>query len=346
MISEQEAKSAVIEAGKMLLSEKLTARTWGNVSCRTGEKSFVITPSGLSYEKTTVDDLVSYDMATGQWRGARKPSSERGIHLAAYEIFPDAGFVIHTHQTYASAIGMAGFYDLKLSNEEEAVLGKIALARYGLPSTKKLVENAKNAFKSNAKIVLMYMHGAIIAAKDKDEAFYRAKLLEEVCKRAAKGQPDMRGAKEKDTAAQPFPPSNSMEKLEELTKQAAPYFPFTDCACTPAAAEVSRISSSSFPAQLDDMAQMIGSKLITVDNNVKFTVKALKKYPAILVKDLGVICRAKNKSDCDALKLLVEKACVCYLHTKALNVKRALSPIDRALMRFVYLSKYSKKSEG
>ena len=99
----EDAGKQVAESGRMLLDEGLTARTWGNISCRVGG-SMLITPSGLGYESMTGADVVTVDLESGKWSGSRKPSSEKGIHIAAYAAFPEAGFVIHTHQTYASAI--------------------------------------------------------------------------------------------------------------------------------------------------------------------------------------------------------------------------------------------------
>ena len=70
--------------------------------------------------------------------GAHKPSSEKGVHLAAYQTFPEVGYVIHTHQTYATAIGLCGFEQLAMTEEEAEKLGGIARAAYGLSSTEKL----------------------------------------------------------------------------------------------------------------------------------------------------------------------------------------------------------------
>ncbi len=93
--------------GKKLQQAGLVARTWGNISCRIDENHFVITPSGLDYETMTAVDLVLMDIRNGVCCGAHKPSSEKGVHLAAYQTFPEVGYVIHTHQTYATAIGSA-----------------------------------------------------------------------------------------------------------------------------------------------------------------------------------------------------------------------------------------------
>lgn len=331
MISEKDAKQAVLDAAKMLLREKLVARTWGNVSCRTGKQSYVITPSGLSYEKMKAEDMASYNMATSEWECSRKPSSERGVHSAAYSAFPEAGFVIHTHQTYASALGLGGFEALKLTDSQRTALGGIAVAKYALPSTKKLSKNAAEAFAGGANVVLLKNHGAVIVAGNKDEAFERAKLLETICREAVKGQPEGSIIDQSD-------------RLEKLTEQIAPLFPYVSYSSAPEVIAVSN-SVKYFRAQLDDMAQMIGAKLVTVESSLSAVTEGLKKHSAVLVKGLGAVCRAGSQGDCEALKLLVEKACVCYLHTRALGIRPVLSALDTTLMRFVYKSKYSKKSE-
>ena len=117
-MEEQMARRLVAEEGKKLQQAGLVARTWGNISCRIDENHFVITPSGLDYETMTARDLVLMDIRNGVCCGAHKPSSEKGVHLAAYQTFPEVGYVIHTHQTYATAIGLCGFEQLAMTEEE------------------------------------------------------------------------------------------------------------------------------------------------------------------------------------------------------------------------------------
>ena len=128
----------VAETGRLLLEKRLVARTWGNFSARLDETHFVITPSGLGYEQMNADDMVRFCLTDETWEGSRKPSSEKGIHAAAYRLFPEVGFVIHTHQAYATALGLSPPEELALSDEEREALGGVAWAEYGLPGTKKL----------------------------------------------------------------------------------------------------------------------------------------------------------------------------------------------------------------
>ncbi|MBQ8016337.1 MAG: class II aldolase/adducin family protein [Clostridia bacterium] len=178
------AKKLVIEAGERLVETGLIARTWGNVSCRVDDKTFVITPSGKPYIGLTPDDIVEVAINTLEWGGNVKPSSEKGIHAEVYKQFPEAGFVIHTHQKVASAVSALSNGIEKVTGEAAKLIGeRIFLGGYGLPGTKKLRKGVTNALKlSPSKAVIMAHHGALCFGKDSEEAFQVANSLESVCK--------------------------------------------------------------------------------------------------------------------------------------------------------------------
>lgn len=348
-----QAKQSVVAAGRRLLDEGLVARTWGNVSCRTGADTFVITPSGLGYDGMTADDVVPFCMADGTHTGARKPSSEKGVHAAMYRRFPDAGFVIHTHQTYATALGLAGFDGVSPTTEQEAALGGLALAAYGLPGTKKLVRAVAVAVRCGAHTVLMAHHGVLVAGKDADEAFARATLLEQICRAVLKGQPaetadDAESRTDLTKRARAAYGQDCWPKLGELVNlvaKAREAFPAADAAVMPAVVAASQ-AGRGVRAQLDDAAQMIGLWLPVVPADERAVLSALKTHDAVLVRGLGAICRADTEGDAAALCLLAEKACVAFLHAHACGKRALLSAPDVWLMRRVYLTKYSKKIEG
>ena len=102
--SDNEARKLVIEAGLKLAEKKLIARTWGNISARISKEEFVITPSGRSYETLRPEDLVVVRVKDCSYDGPVKPSSEKGVHAAAYGLRSEVNFIIHTHQYYASAV--------------------------------------------------------------------------------------------------------------------------------------------------------------------------------------------------------------------------------------------------
>ena len=177
------AKKLVIEAGERLVETGLIARTWGNVSCRVDDKTFVITPSGKPYIGLTPDDIVEVAINTLEWGGNVKPSSEKGIHAEVYKEYPEANFVIHTHQKVASAISALSTGIEKVTGEAEKLIGsKILLGSYGLPGTKKLKKGVTKALRlSPSKAVIMAHHGALCFGKDSEEAFQVANSLEKVC---------------------------------------------------------------------------------------------------------------------------------------------------------------------
>lgn len=182
--SMEEGKKLVVEAGLKLVRSGLIARTWGNVSARVSDNEFVITPSGIPYEKLTPDDIVpvkiddcSYD------KEGLKPSSEKGVHAAAYQLHPEVDFVIHTHQMDASVVGITG-EDLPVPPEFRSLMGeKVPAAKYGLSSTETLRKNVYNAMKSNPSSYAVFMihHGALCLGKDEAEAFEVASTLEKIC---------------------------------------------------------------------------------------------------------------------------------------------------------------------
>ncbi|MCR5523729.1 MAG: class II aldolase/adducin family protein [Clostridia bacterium] len=178
-----EAKRLVIEAGEKLVEAGLIARTWGNVSCRVDDKTFVITPSGKPYIGLTPDDIVEVGIEDLAWSGDVKPSSEKGVHAEVYKEYPEANFVIHTHQKIASAVSTFSSGIKSIAGEAKKIIGEnVLLADYGLPGTGKLKAGVTKALKlSPSKALIMAHHGTVCFGKDSAEAFEVASCLEKVC---------------------------------------------------------------------------------------------------------------------------------------------------------------------
>lgn len=189
-----EAKKLVIEAGEKLVAEGLIARTWGNVSCRIDDKTFVITPSGKPYIGLKPEDIVEVAIEDLAWSGDVKPSSEKGIHAEVYKMYPEANFVIHTHQKNASVISALKNGIDTVTGEAKKIIGKdILLGGYGLPGTGKLRQGVTTALKfSDSKAVIMARHGALCYGADFNEAFDVVACLEKYC-----AEYILAGAKEK-----------------------------------------------------------------------------------------------------------------------------------------------------
>ena len=349
-MSNMDKRREIIDTGIELLEEKLVARTWGNISARIDVDNYLITPSGLDYTSMREEDIVSVNIKTGEYTGINRPSGEKGVHSAAYEVFDDVNFVVHTHQTYATAVSLAGFDSLEatagspagselfetsagspagsesfdITEEEIEKLGGIALAEYGLPGTKEITNACKSALLTGAHTVLMIHHGVLVLGKDKEEAMKRVKLLESICERNVKRVIKDNTLNNYLKALDTCPEDNSSYRYCEV---------LTDKALIALSNSETEIFS-----QLDDVSQMIGTKIVTVDS----LDKALKLSDnAVLIKGVGALIKAENKDDLEALKVLMNKMAIVKLYTKAKNVKAEISIEESDFMHYDYVNRYS-----
>lgn len=105
----EDLKEEVLRANLMLISEGLVRLTWGNVSGIDREKGlFAIKPSGVPYEKLTVDAMVVMDLEGKVVEGGLKPSSDAPTHLVLYREFAGIGGITHTHSVHATMFSQAG----------------------------------------------------------------------------------------------------------------------------------------------------------------------------------------------------------------------------------------------
>lgn len=183
MISIEQAKIDVCNAGKQLLRKGLVARTWGNVSIKVNDTQMVITPSGRKYEELTPEEMVLVDFYTLKYEGRLKPSSELKLHCEVYKTRKHVNAVIHTHQMYASIVAAAQKDVVVINEEHQKILGGniIKAAPYALPNTKKItVETAKAIEQSNA--ALMSNHGVVCIGTNMKNVFEVCETLELACK--------------------------------------------------------------------------------------------------------------------------------------------------------------------
>lgn len=101
---------------------------------------------------------------------------------------------------------------------------------------------------------------------------------------------------------------------------------------------------------LDDMAQIAGISLKNAeyfpgcDKSIKKCVKKLRGRNAVLLRNNGALCVSADKSETEAVEMVVEKGCKAAVAANLFCTKG--SPIkmyECALMRLVYKMKYSKQ---
>lgn len=175
-------QATVCEAGKRLISSGLVAGTWGNISIRVNKNTMVITPSAVSYETSTPEDMVVMDIHTREYQGKLKPSSEAKLHAQIYQSRKKINAVIHTHSMNASTVAAARREVPPILDDMVQIIGpSIRVAKYALPGTKKIVKETMKALKGR-NAALMANHGAIGIARNIEEAFTVCLVLEKACK--------------------------------------------------------------------------------------------------------------------------------------------------------------------
>ena len=167
----------IIKYGKLCGEKNYTPGYSGNISARY-KSGMLITTSGSSNGFLKPKRIVYTDFEGNSLEKGKKPSSEKFLHIEIYKQRPDLNFIIHVHSPYLSSFAAAGKDLLEpVMAENVFYFGGIPLAKYGLPSSKELVENTVKYFdKYNA--VLMENHGFIVAAETMDDAYMKLELAE------------------------------------------------------------------------------------------------------------------------------------------------------------------------
>jgi ribulose-5-phosphate 4-epimerase/fuculose-1-phosphate aldolase len=181
----------------------------------------------------------------------------------------------------------------------------------------------------------MKHHGVVIAARSKEEAYERAVLLEEICRRNISGFEEKPEISEEDRTRQQV-------EIMDAVKSAYPLAAWVDTE----AALLWSVKQHALGAQLDDMAQMIGKSIPSVGSDPGEVRKVLSEHNSVFVYGLGALVCGSDEEDTEALKILVDKAATCALHTENSGVSGKLGGFDCFLMHLVYQKKYSAKKNG
>ncbi len=104
---ETQLRQSIIDRCRWMNAIGLNQGTSGNISVRHGDE-MLITPSGIPYDSMTPDMIAAMPLSRsdGSYRGPLRPSSEWRIHLDIMRARPEAGAVVHTHSTYATALAV------------------------------------------------------------------------------------------------------------------------------------------------------------------------------------------------------------------------------------------------
>ncbi len=113
---------------------------------------------------------------------------------------------------------------------------------------------------------------------------------------------------------------------------------------------VSRIAPKKIRPLLDDFAQIVGVSMRRADFDPDSTLKTARKSAkklrgrnAAILKNNGVICVASDRDDAEAVEMITDKQCRCYVASRAVGQPAdPISSVESLLMRVIYSLKYSK----
>jgi len=178
--NDAEAKALILEIGRRMYEKNFCAANDGNISCRTEDGNFWVTPSGVSKGFMKEEMLVKVDAFGNiiEKNGDHKISSEIKLHLKVYEERPDMNAVVHAHPPVSTAFACAR-KDLKKPVVTEAVLtlGEVPCAPFAVPGTPELAETIVPYVHGHAACLLAN-HGALTWGKDLIQAYYRLETTE------------------------------------------------------------------------------------------------------------------------------------------------------------------------
>ncbi len=175
-------KQAVLDAALKLDRYGLIALSGGNVSWRMPTGEVLVTPSGMIYDDMVADDVLVVDINGNVLEGTRKASVDTEALLYIFKEKPEVNAVIHTHQPYATGLGLVmDEIPCNLSTMANATEGPVTVASYGDPGSLSMGVEAVRAIGDRLAVVLKH-HGVIAVGRDLRQALFSCVYLEEAAK--------------------------------------------------------------------------------------------------------------------------------------------------------------------
>lgn len=178
----EKEKSLMLKYAMYLDRYGLITLSGGNLSQRLPDGNFLVTPSGMVYEDMTLDDFVIVNAKGEVVEGHRRPSVDTAGLLYIFNHRPDLNAVIHTHQPYATAIGLIqDEFPCNLTTLANAAHGSVKVAPYGTTASEEFGIQAYNHLNDQLAVILKH-HGLIGVGKDLKQALYACVYTEEAAK--------------------------------------------------------------------------------------------------------------------------------------------------------------------
>ena len=202
-VSDTEVREAVLWAAQEMLRSGLVEGTAGNLAARLPDGNAVLTPSSLDYLDMTLDDLVVCAPDGSVLEGHRSPTSEKQLHLAVLNAYPEIGATMHCHAKHVQMFAITHQPIPAVVEEFDVYVGgDVECSDYRETGTQDLADEVARRVVDRAAVI-MANHGLFACGKTPKDALHVASLVERTAEvvwgaralGAIIGVPDAIGAK-------------------------------------------------------------------------------------------------------------------------------------------------------
>ncbi|HWQ08194.1 MAG TPA: L-ribulose-5-phosphate 4-epimerase AraD [Holophaga sp.] len=196
MSAYRELKERAWQANLEIPRRGLAIYTFGNVSAFDSARGVLaIKPSGVDYDRLTVEDMVVVDLEGRTVEGALRPSSDTRTHVVLYRAFQGLGGIVHTHSTYATGwaqacrpIPILGTTHADHLPEDvpctELMDARAVEADYETETGNQILACFQGRNPAHVPMVLVAGHGPFTWGATPEQAVYHAVVLEELARMA------------------------------------------------------------------------------------------------------------------------------------------------------------------
>ncbi|UYG09302.1 3-oxo-tetronate 4-phosphate decarboxylase [Halomonas sp. M4R1S46] len=183
--NETRLREQIVTYGRSLLDRGLTMGSSGNISVRTEDGGWLMTPTNACLGRLDPAQISRLD-ATGHHLGGDKPTKESFLHMAMYRERPQSSAIVHLHSTHSVAVSCLPEIDPHdcippLTAYYVMRVGRLPLVPYHIPGDTALGD-AVASLAGRHSAVLLANHGPVVAGKTLEAALYATEELEETAR--------------------------------------------------------------------------------------------------------------------------------------------------------------------
>ena len=173
-----DVKEQVLWAAQAMLRSGLVEGTAGNLAARLPDGNAVLTPSSLDYLEMTIDDLVVCDPDGNVVDGHRSPTTEKQLHLAVLNAYPEIGATMHCHAKHVQMFAITHQPIPAVVEEFDVYVGgDVECSDYRETGSQELADEVALRVADRAAVV-MANHGLFACGKTPKDVLHIASLVE------------------------------------------------------------------------------------------------------------------------------------------------------------------------